>query len=544
VEGSINVYTVNVKNKIKRIHKLQSSKTDAAEIRKIYKDALVHPRGMVYLPQEIFVDSNSHDSEVRKHDTAVVSGPVHKQDTNPDKKIIKKWKAKSHPEHKHKKWKRDMHIPNSQHYNNDWFLRKYKTTKESLKVLGAITKEHNPKKDTILDNRKKERIVKPILSYNNELPDIPFHGISVAEPNKKVSIMQDDESEYGEVFEVDTMIQGNTQSFVGHFGWNLDRIDQRGLPLDQLYKTIINASSGPTDVHVYVVDTGVDNEHVAFTNVQISMDYPTSLGAKDCNGHGTHVASTVAGIFSGVMLNTPLESPSDKGKIVIHAVKVLGCDGSGTTFDVISGLLWIYDNVQYPAVITMSLGSSRSFNFDDVVSLIMQDKKIPIIAAAGNDGGDACLVSPAGVAGVTAVGSTSISDYISSFSNRGTCVDVFAPGEDVAGAYFGDSVSYFTLSGTSMATPHVTSTVAAFSLLHYGSYTQQNLANGALSKTLANATVDAVKGSLLGATNKLIYIGQNTMTTDVPPSELSSSGYIHKIHITVILLAWLPRLIL
>jgi hypothetical protein len=337
-------------------------------------------------------------------------------------------------------------------------------------------------------------------------------------PSDETNITDDD---YGEPFPVVyNILEGSTVQDIT-FGWNLDRIDERTLPLDHTY-TPVNAglSQTSTPIHVYVVDTGIIPDHDAFRTVTVSMDYPSALGARDCHGHGTHVASTVAGVASGVLANTPQSDPSDKYDVVLHAVRVLDCSGSGSLFDVIDGLLWVYDNVQYPAIVTMSLGSSRSITLDNVVSSLITDKDIPVIAAAGNSNTDACNTSPAGGPGVIAVGSTSTTDARSSFSNYGTCVSVYAPGENVLGAYYLSSTDYFYLSGTSMATPQVTGSISAYTLQYEAGGSAPNVAVHGLSKFLANRTNNVVTGSLGGGVNRFCYVG--TGAPNVPAPTTSS----------------------
>lgn len=438
---------------------------------------------------------------------------------------------------------RSIHKSQRTHSTVDHIRRLYNKAYVHENAVSFRSKHTNKRFRSIDELKKMDRnskgsmdIDSDVKSYNdyhsirntdhvNSPHSLPHHGIVAAETNNEVTIFQE-EDEYGDPFTVTPSILGNIQNLGYNFGWNLDRLDQRNLPLDELYKPLNNGTSTKTpasSVHVYVVDTGIDNQHNAFQHVTVSMDYPSATGARDCNGHGTHVASTVAGRYSGVMENLPRNGVNVKGNVVIHAIRVLGCDGSGTTFDVISGLLWIYDNVQYPALVTMSLGASRSFNLDDVISLLITDKGIPVIAAAGNDASDACLVSPAGASGVTAIGSTGISDFISPFSNRGNCVDGFGPGEDILGAYFGDSTSYFYLSGTSMATPHFTSVVAGYILAYQNLYPAQQIAPVALNFVLQNATENKVKGTLMGATNLLVYVGLESTSSVVPPSSTTSS---------------------
>lgn len=360
---------------------------------------------------------------------------------------------------------------------------------------------------------------------SNKEVETNYFPITAAEPVKKVKTMNTNgafshitngvftESEtqnYGPSFVVTPNILTGSEVSTASVGWNLIRIVQRDLPLGSSYNPVSNGTSAISQtVHVYVIDTGIDSTHAAFTYVPISLDYPNSSLANDCNGHGTHVSSTIAGQLSGVLANLPIPVGSSQNSynIELHAIRVLGCDGTGTTFDVISGLVWVYDNAQYPAIVTMSLGSELSFNLDDAVTSLIQDKGIPVVAAAGNDASDACNVSPAGATGVYAVGSIGINDEQSSFSNWGTCVSFYAPGENILGAYFLDQSSYFYLSGTSMSTPHVTATIAAEIFLNQQPSSQTTVAFPAIGYAISNATSGEIIGNLNGAANEIIYIG-------------------------------------
>lgn len=363
--------------------------------------------------------------------------------------------------------------------------------------------------------------------------NLPDHHILMAEPNFDVTINSineidqlDQDEEYGPPFVVEYS-QTNSGSFSSAPNWNQDRIDQRSLPLDSTYQPLNpgNSKVSAIKIHVYIIDTGINPIHTAFDSVTISVDFP-GPSARDCNGHGTHVASTVAGIASGVL--SAVQKSSGKYDIVIHAIKVLGCDGSGTTSDVLNGLIWVYNNVQYPAIISMSLGSTRSYSIDNVVQLLMNDKNIPVIAAAGNDASDACNVSPGGGTNVVTVASSNIADTFSSFSNRGSCVDIIAPGEDITGAYYANPSAYFRLSGTSMATPHVSGAVAGMTLEQL-STTQI----GSNLVTIAKSTVDLIMSrstrnmisSIPSSTvNYFLYYGPNNIQTTPPPPSTTTGN--------------------
>lgn len=228
--------------------------------------------------------------------------------------------------------------------------------------------------------------------------------------------------------------------------WGLDRIDQADLPLDSTY----SYDTTGLGVQVYIVDTGISVSHTEFGGrAQLAFD---SIGdgqnGEDCNGHGTHVASTVGGSTYGVAKDADL-----------FAVRVLDCDGSGTNSSVIDGVDWVTANASLPAVINMSLGGGASTALDNAVANAT-DAGIVVAVAAGNNNLDACGFSPArAISAITVAASTS-SDVRASFSNYGSCVDVIAPGQSITGAWIGSDTATNTISGTSMASPHVAGLVA------------------------------------------------------------------------------------
>ena len=221
--------------------------------------------------------------------------------------------------------------------------------------------------------------------------------------------------------------------------WGLDRTDQRDLPLDGIYAPGADGEG----VHAYVIDTGMDITHVEFTGRVGEGFSATGDGVADDNGHGTHVAGTVGGAEFGI-----------SKKVTLHPVRVL-VRGSGTDSQVIAGVDWVTGHVTengWSAVANMSLGGSASPALDRAVCSSIE-AGVTYAIAAGNENQPACSSSPARVAQAITAGASDRTDARSSFSNTGSCVDVFAPGSDIESARNGGGSQVF--SGTSMASPHV-----------------------------------------------------------------------------------------
>jgi subtilisin family serine protease len=234
--------------------------------------------------------------------------------------------------------------------------------------------------------------------------------------------------------------------------WGLDRIDQRALPLNTSYTYATNASN----VHAYIIDTGIRFTHDDFGNRVQSACFDAFGGnCNDGNGHGTHVAGTVGGSAYGVA----------KG-VKLYAVRVLDNGGSGSTSGVIAGVDWVAANHTKPAVANMSLGGGASTALDDAVRAAVA-AGVTMVVAAGN--GDflgrqqpACNYSPARVRTALTVGATTSSDAKTSWSNYGECVDIFAPGASITSAWHTSNTATNTISGTSMAAPHVAGVAALY----------------------------------------------------------------------------------
>jgi len=268
--------------------------------------------------------------------------------------------------------------------------------------------------------------------------------------------------------------------------WGLDRIDQRNRPLNNAY-TYNYTGSGVT---AYIIDTGIRISHTQFGG-RASYGYDfvdNDSTASDCNGHGTHVAGTVGGSTYGVAK-----------AVRLVAVRVLNCSGSGTISGVIAGINWVTSkHTTGKAVANMSLGGGASSSLDTAVNNSINDGIVYAIAA-GNSNANACNYSPARVPNAITVGATTSSDARASYSNIGSCLDLFAPGSSITSAWYTSDTATATLSGTSMATPHVAGVAALYLQGHTASPSQ--VRNAIVNAATANVVTNAGSGS----PNRLLY---------------------------------------
>jgi subtilisin family serine protease len=269
--------------------------------------------------------------------------------------------------------------------------------------------------------------------------------------------------------------------------WGLDRVDQRNLPLNGAYTYSTNASN----VHAYVLDSGLRATHSEFSG-RIGNSFTAindGFGAGDCHGHGSHVSGTLGGTTWGVA----------KG-VTVHPVRVLDCFNNGSNAGVIAGVDWIAANHVKPAVANMSLGGGVNSSVDAAVNSLI-NAGVTVVISAGNDNLNACNYSPARVTAAITVGSTDINDARSSFSNTGACLDLFAPGGNITSAWnTGDSATN-TISGTSMASPHVAGAAALY-LANNPSATPAQVATALLN----NATPNKVANPGSNSPNRLLFV--------------------------------------
>jgi aqualysin 1 len=309
-----------------------------------------------------------------------------------------------------------------------------------------------------------------LTGFAGNLPEQALNGLS---HNPNIEFIEADQ-----VITIDT-----TQSPAT---WGLDRIDQRNLPLSNSY-TYNFTGAGVT---AYIIDTGIRITHNEFGGRASSgRDFvDNDSNADDCNGHGTHVAGTVGGNTYGVA----------KG-VSLVAVRVLNCSGSGTTSGVIAGIDWVTSqHTTGKAVANMSLGGGASTALDNAVRNSIADGVVYAIAA-GNSNRNACNFSPARTAEAITVGATTSTDARASYSNKGRCLDLFAPGSSITSAWYTSNTATNTISGTSMAAPHVAGVAALYLQGHNGTAQQVRDA------IVGAATANVVKNPGTNSPNRLLY---------------------------------------
>ncbi|WP_415871106.1 S8 family peptidase [Acinetobacter pittii] len=349
---------------------------------------------------------------------------------------------------------------------NQYIVILNKDVGSSNEFAQGIAKQHGGKVLQTYD-----AVVKGFAIY---LPDVAGTAfVEAMKKNPKVVSVENDT-----IMKVDATTQSNPD-------WGLDRIDQKNLPLDSAY-SYLQTGSGTT---AYIVDTGILSTHQQFSGRVLSGYTAISdgNGTSDCHGHGTHVAGTVGGSTYGVAKNVSLVP-----------IRILGCDGSGASSNVIAGLDWILKNGKKPAVVNMSLGGEANASLDSAVENLFNNGYVMVVAA-GNSNTDACSSSPARVSKAITVAATDSTDTRASYSNYGSCVDIFAPGSQINSSWIGSNTATKVLNGTSMATPHVVGVVAEM-LQSTPTATPQTISTNLLNQASSNVVKNPS-----GSPNRLLY---------------------------------------
>lgn len=351
---------------------------------------------------------------------------------------------------------------------------------------GRLDKSLAASADAAIAAEVEKRVVDVAARYDlsvSQLYTHALHGMVVdADERKLARLLNDPRVEFVEedgYIELSATQTGAT--------WGLDRVDQRDLPLNGSYIYTPLAAN----VRAYIIDSGIRTGHTQFGSRLLSgySAINDGRGTNDCNGHGTHVAGTVGGTTWGVAK-----------QVRLVPVRVFGCTGGSSNSTIIAGIDWVRANRVLPAVANMSLGGPASTATDNATNNLI-NSGVTVVVAAGNDNGaNACNYSPARVANAVTVGSTTRTDARSSFSNIGSCVNIFAPGSAITSAWHTSTSASNSISGTSMASPHVAGAAALY-LTNNPSASPATVRNWLYS----NATTNRLTGIGSGSPNRLLY---------------------------------------
>jgi subtilisin family serine protease len=287
--------------------------------------------------------------------------------------------------------------------------------------------------------------------------------------------------------EADQSVQVDATQIIPSSGhpWGIDRIDQRNRPLSRSYTYNTTASN----VYAYVIDTGIDAGHSEFGGRASNVYDAFGGNGNDCHGHGTHVAGTVGGTTWGVAK-----------QVRLRGLRVLNCSGSGSTSGIIAAVNWVRTNRSNPAVANLSLGGGFSSALNSAINSLA-NSGVFVAVAAGNESTNACNRSPASASAAFTTAASTSSDRRASYSNYGSCVDAYAPGSSIRSAWIGSgSTEIATISGTSMASPHVAGVAALYKAVN------GNASSSSISSWLSsNATANVISGNRSGTPNRLLY---------------------------------------
>jgi len=360
---------------------------------------------------------------------------------------------------------------------------KFRTSRNAIPDRYVVVLEDQPETESKSVDHKVERLQEFYPGNTGHIYRDAFKGYSVEMTEEGAKLLSEDpDVKYVEqdaiVWQTDTLSSP---------GWALDRIDQRGLPLDVSYTY---SSSDGTGVNVYVIDSGISPNHETLLG-RVNAAYDAvhdNTPIDQCNGHGTGVAGVIGNSSFGVARNVNL-----------YSVRVLPCTGYGAVSDVLAGIDWVTRHAVKPAVANMSLETTFSRTVNDAVSASIRSG-VTYVVAAGNDGDDACRYSPSAVQEAIVVGATNSTDQRVAYSNFGTCVDILAPGEGVKTIWNTTPATYTYASGTSFASPFVAGVAAT--------YLQQDPAaspQAIAAEIVANATIGAIANVGEGSANSFVF---------------------------------------